>query len=220
MTAEQIEQSILVQLQSNGTTDKIQTNRGRIAVTYNRVQNQVVEFLIDKSDDDNRYLQKIKQLSVKLLKAKKTESNIDSFIIPSDYFDFINVEAFASKNECINQRLNLTEIKGGNKNNLLTDEFSKPSFKYRESLYLLAKDSINFYKEDFSIDEVYMDYYRYPKQILLENSLSPESRFVEGELEFDDKLTNRIITLTSAALMLNGNDPKYQALKQEVLQKI
>ena len=49
---------------------------------------------------------------------------------------------------------------------------------------------------------------------------NPESTFTAGEMEFDDKLTNKIITLTSAALMLNGNDPKYQALKQEIFQKI
>lgn len=220
MTAEQIEQSILIQLQANGTTDKIQTNRGRIAVTYNRVQNQVIEYLIDKSDDDNRYLQKIKELNIELDKVSTKEKNLDKFKIPTNYFDFINVEAFASKGECANQRLNLNEIKGGNKNALLTDEFSKPSFKFRESLYIIAKDTVNFYKEDFNIDKVYMDYYRYPIQISLENPSNPESRFTTGELEFDDKLTNRIITLTSAALMLNGNDPKYQALKQEVLQKI
>ena len=69
MTAEKIEQSILIQLQANGTTDKIQTNRGRIAVTYNRIQNQIIEFLIDKSDDDNRYLQKIKELNKELTKS-------------------------------------------------------------------------------------------------------------------------------------------------------
>ena len=134
MTAEQIEQSILIQLQANGTTDKIQTNRGRIAVTYNRVQNQVIEYLIDKSDDDNRYLQKIKELNVELDKITTKEKNLDKFQIPKNYFDFINVEAFASKGECTNQRLNLDEIKGGNKNALLTDEFSKPPFKFKESL--------------------------------------------------------------------------------------
>lgn len=220
MTAEQIEQSILIQLQANGTTDKIQTNRGRIAVTYNRVQNQVIEYLIDKSDDDNRYLQKIKELNIKLNKVPTVKENLSKFELPKNYFDFINVEAFASKEDCKNQRLNLREIKGANKNTLLTDEFSKPSFKYRESLYLIAKDTINFYKEGFEIDNAYMDYYRYPTQMSLENPLNPESHFTKGQMEFDDKLTNKIITLTSSALMLNGNDPKYQALKQEVLQKI
>lgn len=219
MTAEQIEQSILIQLQANGTTDKIQTSRSRIAVTYNRVQNQIVEFLIDKSDDDNRYLQKIKVLNKKLTKDT-TGDKLDSFNNPSDYFDFINIEAFASKDTCKNQRLNLDEIKGGNKNSLLTDEFSKPSFKFRESLYIIAEDKVNIYKEDFTIDKVYMDYYRYPKQMTLQNPSNPESSFTTGEMEFDDKLTNKIITLTSSALMLNGNDPKYQALKQEIFQKI
>ena len=219
MTAEKIEQSILIQLQANGTTDKIQTNRGRIAVTYNRIQNQIIEFLIDKSDDDNRYLQKIKELNKELTKSS-TGDKIDIFNNPEDYFDFINIEAFASKDKCTNQRLNLDEIKGGNKNSLLTDEFSKPSFKFRESLYILAKDKINFYKEDFTIDKAYMDYYRYPIQMTLSSPDNPESTFTAGEMEFDDKLTNKIITLTSAALMLNGNDPKYQALKQEIFQKI
>lgn len=219
MTADQIEQSILIQLQANGTTDKIQTSKGRIAVTYNRVQNQIIEFLIDKSDDDNRYLQKVKELNKELVK-EKLQSTLDIFSIPKDYFDFLNIEAFASQGNCSNQRLSLDEIKGGNINALLTDEFSKPSFKFRESFYIIAKDKVNIYKDNFTIDKAYMDYYRYPKQMTLQNPSNPESKFTEGELEFDDKLTNKIITLTSSALMLNGNDPKYQALKQEILQKI
>ena len=79
---------------------------------------------------------------------------------------------------------------------------------------------INLYKDDFEFSSGLLTYYRYPKQISLENPDFPDSSLNDEELEFDDKLTNRIITLAASGQSLNANDQKYQALKQEVLSKL
>jgi len=220
MTPDEVYQRVLIQLQANGTTDAIKTSKDRVAVTYNKVQNQLLELFIErKKDDDLRYIQEVSILGQKL-KRDKSESNRDIFALPKDFFDFIDLEATASNESCSKQRIHLDEIKGQNKSSLLTDTFTKPSFKFRESLYQISQNSVHIYKEGFSIDTLELDYYKYPTQIELENPSNPESVFILKQLQFDDKLINKIITLTSSALMLNGDDPKYQALKQEIINKI
>ena len=220
MLSNEAYQKYLIELQANGTTDNIQSNRGRFVVNFNRAQLKVIEWLIERNnEDDNRYLQKIKKIDTSLTKSK-TSKNKEYFNLKEDYFDFIDINAYGSKNKCKNQLFDVEEVKADNLNVLLTDEFSKPSFKYRESFYLIGEGDIILFKDDFTFDTVLLSYYRYPRQLELESPDNPESQLKETELEFDDKLSNRIITLASAIHSLNANDQKYQALKQEVYSKI
>lgn len=220
MTTNEAYQKYLIELQANGTTDNTQTNKSRFVINYNKTQNRVVEWLIErKNEDDNRYLQKVKLIDEPLKKGTSTNT-FDSFSLSSDYFDFIDIRTFADKDACKDQPFFVTEFKGENLNVFLADEDSKPSFKFRESFYILSKDTIVLFKDDFSFSKALLSYYRYPSQISLVNPTFPDSQLNNIELEFDDKLTNRIITLAASDQSLNSNDQKYQALKQEVLSKL
>ena len=220
MTTNEAYQKYLIELQANGTTDNIQTNKSRFVINYNKTQNRIVEWLIErKNEDDNRYLQKIKVIDKPLDKA--TDNTLeDNFNLPKNYFDFIDVRAYADKDDCKEQLFFVWEFKGENLNTILDDENSKPSFKYRESFYILSEDNIKFFKDDFTFNKAILAYYKYPLQISLINPEFPDSSLEDVELEFDDKLTNRIITLAASDQSLNSNDQKYQALKQEVLSKL
>ena len=220
MTTNEGYQKYLVYLQANGTTDNVQTTKSRFVLNFNTYQNRVQEWLIErKNEDDNRYLQKVKVLNSPLSKTNSTESE-DNFDLPKDYFDFIDIRAFGSKELCKDQPFFVEEIKGENLNTKLADEFSKPSFKFRESFYILSENKVSLFKDDFDFTKAILSYYRYPKQISLENPDFPDSQLNDIELEFDDKLTDRIIMLAASGQSLNANDPKYQALKQEVLSKL
>ena len=219
MTTNEAYEKYLIELQANGTTDNIQSTKGRFVVNYNKAQNRLVEWFIErKSNDDNRYIQKLKKLDVPLIK-KVSEGNKDIFLLKDDYFDFINLNAFASKDRCKNQEFFVKEIKPENLNNLLLDFNTKPSFKYRESFYTINSDSITLFKDDFEFSEVLLSYYRYPQQVQLKNKENPESELIESDLEFDDKFVDRVISLAASLHSLNSNDPKFQALKQQALQK-
>ena len=220
MTSNQAYQKYLIELQANGTTDNIQTTKSRFVINYNKFQNRVIEWLIERNnEDDNRYLQRIKILNQILSKEDSTVQE-DNFQLPEDYFEFIDIRVFADRGSCTEQNFFVKEVKGENLNNLLTDEFSKPSFKFRESFYILSENSVSLFKDDFEFSKAILSYYRYPKQITLENPDFPDSAITEEELEFDDKLTNRIITLAASGHSLNANDQKYQALMQQVLSKL
>ena len=212
-------QKYLILSEENGTTDNLSTNKSRFAVKYNIAQNKVIEWLIESnSSDENRYLQSIK-IPKEKLGVKNTTTDYTSFSLPKNYFDLINLKVLASKDNCKEQLFKVSEIKGENVNIYYVDSNLDPSFKYRETFYTVESDAVQVYKKDFTIDSTELSYYRYPKQVELENPDNPESNFKNEELEFDDKLINRIIFMTVSLHGLSSDDPKYQAFKQETIQK-
>lgn len=218
MNFEESYQKYLVLAESNGTTDKLSTDKSRFAVKYNISQNKIVEWFIENnSTDENRYLQSIKKPYEKL-NLLKSEKDYTSFNIPDTYFEFIDLKIKGEKGNCSDQLFRAREVKGENVSNLLVDQFSKPSFKYRETFYTIEDNAVQAYKDGFEV-EAEMSYYRYPKQVELEDPDNPESAFKDEQLEFDDKLINRIIFMTVALHQLSSDDPKYQAFKQETIQK-
>ncbi len=219
MKFEESYQKYLILAEANGTTDKLSTNKGRYAVKYNISQNKIIEWLIESnSTDENRYLQSIKIPYTKLVLSDTEEDNA-SFSLPKNYFDFIDLRVKGSKESCTNQLFKSREVKGENVNSYYIDSNLDPSFKYRETYYTIAEDSVQVYKKNFDVDSAEMSYYRYPKQVELKNPDNPESQFKDDTLDFDDKLINRIIFMTVSLHELSSDDPKYQAFKQETIQK-
>lgn len=220
MNFEESYQKYLILSESNGTTDKLSTNKGRYAVKYNISQNKVMEWLIESnSADENRDIQQVK-IPYKKLVLSDTKEDYTSFSLPKDFFDFIDLKVYGSKENCKNQLFKKTrEVKGENLNTLFSDPNLDPSFKYRETFYAIAKDQVQVFKKNFNISNTEMSYYRYPKQVELEKPDNPESQFKNEQLDFDDKLINRIIFMTVAFHELSSDDPKYQAFKQETIQK-
>lgn len=212
-------QKYIVLAEKNGTTDNLSTDKNRFAVKYNIAQNKVIEWLIESnSSDENRYLQSIK-IPREKLEEKQNKTDYTSFSLPKNYFDFIGLKVLASNTKCKNQLLKVSEIKSENVNTYYIDSNLDPSFKYRETFYTIESDAVQVYKKDFTIDSTELSYYRYPKQVELENPDNPESNFKDEELEFDDKLINRILFMTVSLHELSSDDPKYQAFKQETIQK-
>lgn len=219
MTFEESYQKYLILAEANGTTDKLSTNKARYAVKYNLQQNKIIEWLIESNGtDENRYIQSIK-VPEKTLTKQEEKKEYTNFLLPEDYFDHIGLTIWASKDNCKEQRIKSQEVKASNTDNMYLDEYSKPSFKYRETFYTIKNDAVQAYKKDFTIDKVNMTYYRKPKQITLVNPDNPESQFTQDQLEFDDKLINRIILSTVALHELSSDDPKFQAFKSETISK-
>lgn len=221
MLVEESYQKYKLKVEKNGRNDNISTERGRYVVTFNEALNKFSEFYIDnKSSDDIRYIQKL--LISDLVISNPTENkNHYDFLIPKDYLDSANVYAKASKGKCSDKIIYLDEIREENKNEWLQDENYKPSFLWRTSFYNIAKDNINVYFDDFKVDVIVLSYYKKPNKISLINPSDPESKFNENDkIEFEDHITDRIISLCAGEFSLNENDPIYQAQKQRVVSKL
>lgn len=205
--------------ESNGTTDGLSTDKGRFAIRYNLMQDKVIEWFIESNGtDENRYLQSIKVVDKPLEKAEDKD-DYQSFKLPTEYFDYINLNVFADQGECKNIPLKTREVKLEITNTIYQDPMQSPSFKYVETFHTIAENNIQVYRTDFDITKTLLSYYRAPVQVALEDPEDPESPFAQGEFEFDQKLTNRIILATISLHELSSDDPKYQAFKQETISK-
>lgn len=203
----------LLKVEQNSVNDNISTDKRRFVELYNEAQNRFVEYVYEqKNEDDFRYIENLLVLGKKLEKSEVTGvPRRHSFLLPKDYFEHSSVYALGSKGKCKNQRIDLPiEVSDINLTYHLNDEFTKPSFEYRESIYTIGSGMVNVYAEDFDIVSVILSYYRYPIQIGLHNQNNPESDFIDIELDFDEKVINRI--LSAAAMMHNvsSGDPRYQ----------
>lgn len=210
-----------IKVNNNSETGKIAVDRGRFVLIYNEAQNKLIEYILDKkNEDDIRYVQKI-LVSDHIIKESFSKLDYQEFELPKNYFDFSSAYAEASTDKCKGKKITLFELKDDDKTSILDDENNKPLFITRESFLHITSDKVKVYKGDFSIDRLLLSYYRYPVQIALENADNPESDF-DSTLnpEFDDKFVDRILSSASGEFELNTSNQKAQFDKQRAQQKL
>lgn len=221
MTTQTAFDKFQIKVNKNLETGSIAVDRGRFVLIFNEAQNRLIEYILDKkNEDDVRYIQKI-LISDFPISSSESKIGYQNFPLPKDYFDFSSVNASASKEKCQNKQMFLFEMKDDNKNELLQDEFNKPSFEARESFFNITSDNLRVYTDDFTLDKILLSYYRYPVQIRLLNNDDPESDFDNSiNPEFDDKFVDRVLSIASGEFELNVENPKSQFDKQRAIQKL
>jgi hypothetical protein len=201
----------LIKSEKNSINDGLSTDKGRFVVLYNEYQNRVIEYIYEKkNEDDIRYIQTLLVESYPIKYSNKKEDSY-LFKLPENYFDLSTVYGNGSKNSCVNQKIDLFEIKDFDRNYILSDEFTSPSFEYREAPYIISDNNVKIFTNDFTIDSIILSYYRYPLQVRLLDSNNPESDFDDTfDLDFDDKVIDRIISASVGGFDLNNNSERWQ----------
>ncbi len=199
-----------VKAEKNATNDGIAVDPQRKCLLFNEAQNKFLTLhLQNRGIDDVRYIQKFLTLDKKIPYTSKTQDKYN-FDLPKNYFDLADVRAKATKNKC-SDLIPCVEIQTENLNEVLQDEFQKPSFEWREAPYTVNSDKLSIYTDNFEIPEIFLNYYRYPNQIRLVNEFNPESDFDETHpIEWDDKSLDDIISLMVFNLDINENNPRFQ----------
>lgn len=215
-TIEQVRDRYLIKAEANGTNDNIATDNLRFCLLYNEAQNKYVTLhLQQRGIDDVRYIQNFLVLDKKIPCTSKTQDKYD-FTLPENYFDLADVRAKAIKNEC-SDFINCFEIRTENLNEILQDEFNKPSFEWREAPFTVNSNKLSIYTDNFKVSEILLNYYRYPNQIRLTDSENPESHFDENfPIEWDDKALDDIVSLMVMNYDMNEGNPRYQIQQQRI----
>lgn len=211
MTIEQVRERFIVESEKNGTNDGITSDKLRICLLFNRSQNKFLTLhLQNRKIDDVRYIQNFLVLDKSIPYLSKTQDKIN-FKLPENYFDLADARAKAKKENC-SDIINLSELRTENLNEVLTDEFQKPSFEWREALYTVNSNQFSIYTgNEFTVTELLLNYYRYPNQIRLIDEDNPESNFNEDyPIEWDDKCLDDIISLMVFNNDINENNPRFQ----------
>lgn len=204
---------IKFQIKVNETyeSSKIGIDRGRFIILFNEAQNKMVEFILSKKGtDDYTYIQNILVPNKKIPRQTSTEDS-DIFLMPDDLLNFSSAYSTAIKGICKDKKINLFDIKDDNKTEILQDEFNKPSFIAREAPLSIADNKIFLYKDGFTHENLFLTYYRYPKQIKLLDPDNPESPFDPSiNPEFDDLLLDRILSMATSEFEINVGNSKFQ----------
>jgi len=211
-TIEQVKERYQNKSEKNGTNDGITTDNYRFCLLYNEAENKFLTLqLQNRGIDDVRYIQKFLILNYKIPYISPTTDNtLFDFKLPDNYFDLADVTAKAKKAEC-QTKLYLFELQTENLNEILQDEFSKPSFEWQESFYTVNADKLSVYATDFTVEEIQLNYYRYPSQLKLIDENNPESGFDSTSIiEWDDKSLDDIISMMVMGLDINENNPRFQ----------
>lgn len=198
MTSLEAFKSYQLKLNKQDTEDNIDISPGEFVLIYNEVQNKWFEQKF--KDVTTRYIDDVQMLvepDYKLNKSRTTDSYTE-FDLPENYFDYIRSYSLATKESCKDRVLYNNEVKLVNLSLYLKDEYNKPSFEYQETLVTLAKDKIQVYKTDFTVDSVFFTYYRYPKQIDIEGYIKIDGTTLSTTInpELPDFMVNEIIDKT------------------------
>ena len=212
----------LEKVNKNYTNDNISVDVGRFVSLFNAKQIRFLEYVLEKrNEDDIRYVQKMLVKDNPLTFSNKVVNHCD-FELPKDFFSFVNVQAKAESGSCSTGNMNLWEIKNENVHELLQDEYNKPSFKWRETFYSFSEDKIVIYVDNFNISDVYLSYYRYPREVDMEGYVRDDGSYSTNiDPEWDDKITERIIEFCVADFDINNDNlQRYQLDNVRKISKI
>jgi hypothetical protein len=206
ITVEQAYERYLLKTQKNATNDGAATSRDIFCLLFNESQNKYLSITLQQRGvDDVRNIQKFLILDEKV-EPTSEDFNKCNFPLPEKYFDLADVRAIATKDSC-SDLINLFEVQTENLNEIIQDEYNKPSFEWRESFYTINSDNLSVYVDNFKISEILLNYYRYPNRIESIN----ESSFNESKvIEWDEQSLDIIISITAGESDLNQNNPRFQ----------
>ena len=196
----------------NMTNNNVNVDKIRFLFLFNSASIKYLSWILEKRNEDD-----IRQIAPFLvhdsvLSIEDRQAQFDRYVLPKDYFDLSNVSVFATKGNCINQKLFTFEVKSENTEEVLSDENNKPSFEYRETFYLTASKNLIVYKDDFKIETVSLTYYRYPKKVDIEGYFKEDSTAsVSIDPEFDDRAIEKILLIMAKDFTaINGDVNGFQ----------
>lgn len=155
-------------------------------------------------------------VDIDMEKKDRYYESIDT--LPEDYNQFKRVKANSLMECCPKRPLKIHLEQVADVEDILVDEFRKPSIEWGETFCTLQGNKIRIYtNNEFEIQEVKLVYYRNPKRVqhieCFDLSLG-ETPTIEQECEFKDDIIE--ILLHDTASILSGN---IESLNQYNIQK-
>jgi len=137
-------------------------------------------------------------LSDQILTGTQKDGYYESSLLPSDYMEYKRVSTLA-KSDCCPDPDSMTVYlaEEANVDELLDDEFRKPSFEWGETFCTLFSDKIRIYTDStFTVVNPKLTYYRFPRYIQLAGEVNPytgTTSAADVTCEFRDDITEVII---------------------------
>ncbi len=183
------------------SSDDVNIDIGRFVLLYNKYAKVWLGNKI-RSLQSTQSIDEVQQLTVKDVKLQvlSKEKGYINFKLPNDWFDHIGGYTICTKGSCSNKVIYTSQVKNKNKSLILFDENWRPDFDFEWIPITIAEDSIQTFFTDFTIDEFYVDYYKYPKDIDIAGYIKTDNVTMSTTIdpELDDIYVNEIIDLVVA----------------------
>lgn len=157
------------ELVDTNSHNQISLDISRFVLFYNKAQIDYLRTLVDNLEPTDRiqYAQKFLVPSNPLKEVKSIIQNEQRFELPQDLIKREEILVTGSKGKC-SGLMYVEEVRPSDISFLLTDEYNKPSYEFRESFYYIGGNSVVIYNDGtFKINDINIVYYRQPENIQL-----------------------------------------------------
>lgn len=166
MKTPEIYKRFLLDINKNDTNEGISILPSHFVLLFNT---EAVRWLSEKlrDDADNQkidHLNELLETDVKLNKVNEHEDSVE-FQLPDDFHWYASSYSKADRGECKGVKIFNFEKKPLGFVAVLADGFSRPSFDYEETPFIISKNKIKVYFDDFKITSVVANFYRKPKPV-------------------------------------------------------
>jgi hypothetical protein len=165
---------------------------------FNKMQLHWFDQRVKAEEADKVRQNELQQFIVDIYKTPTNNSKGSFYTIelPEDYFYYKRVIIQAKKGSC-SGTLYAYPIEESLVNRYLQDEFNTPSFLWQETFYTVGDNKLRVYhNNDFSVSEIYLVYYRCPKDIDMEGITHTDRDGVNVDPELDKTNLEEVIDLT------------------------
>ncbi len=215
MTVKEAYKRFLIKINKNDSQSDVRINESQFVLLFNE---QSIKWLSEKVDsklssdsiDDLEELMEIEDLVI-----DKVKEDYTSFVLPNNFYKYINSIAIANNGIC-SKKIYIYKFKPKNKNIYLQDSFTKPSFEWEESLLSLVSNRAVVYTDNFNIDKLTLEYYKYPVKIDIAGSINLDgepSETVESDLS--DKLMNEVISRCASEVSKTTENPELNQFSEQ-----
>lgn len=195
MTSLDAYKAFLIKFNKNDSNRNINVPKGQFVLIYNEQAEIWEDERVDKgvSSDDLDDIDELLTLDAPLTKDEEFR-DFTNFTVPADFFRYSTSYSLATKASCSQTVLYNWEIKNKNKNNFKIDAHNKPSFEYQETFVVINADKLGVYHTDFTVDKVFLDYYRLPIKIDVSGYIKVDgTQSTDINPDISNKLVNEII---------------------------
>lgn len=161
MTSAESFKRLLLKVNKNDTNADIDISKGEFVALFNE---QAKRWLKTKLNEKENVIdvQDLAEIQVKFLSLQKLDENDEYaiFKLPENFFNYASSYSSCSSGTCKGIRVFNFPYKPLNENMLLEDRNSRPSLDYEETLVDLSEGKLFVFKDNFTVDACYLNYYR------------------------------------------------------------
>ena len=201
MTSQEAYVSFLNLANKLDSNDNVQIDIGRFVLLYNKNARVWLDQRVRKTKSTQK-IDEIQQLVKKNipLTIASISNNYVSFQLPVDWFDHIGGYAICTRGSCTGKAINADQVKNDNERLILFDDNMRPDFDFEWLPITIGQDNLQVYFTDFTVQEFFLDYFKYPKDIDIEGYVHTDNvtTSINVDPELDDIYVNEIIDLVVA----------------------